>query len=70
MSAARIIHIQASGGILFEKKESRDCWMCVHIENDNGRVPQPVCAACKWYGSNPPGPEDNYRERPDGRWKG
>lgn len=66
----KVIHVESIGGFLIEKRENRDCWCCVHIEKDNELEPQPVCASCKWYGSDKPGPDDNYIERPDGRWKG
>lgn len=70
---ARVIRVVALSNIgLVEEHESRDCWMCVHIEKDNEYYPQPVCEACKWWnpGGFSNGLEDNYRERPDGRWKG
>lgn len=66
-----VIHVESICGFLIEKRETRDCWRCIHIENDNGVTPQLVCASCKWFdGTGDAGPDDNYVERPDGRWKG
>ena len=66
---AKIIEVAAIGYHLVETDQRRDGWCCIHIENDNGIDPQPVCRECKWYGAC--GRKcDNYIERPDGRWKG
>lgn len=64
------IRVESLAGTLFEKRERRDCWYCIHIEKDNGWSFQPVCAACKWNGTDKAGIEDNYLQRPNGRWDG
>lgn len=67
---SNIIQAEIRAGNLLEKRESRDCWYCVHIEKDNGWNMQPVCAACKWNGTSKAGIEDNYLQRLEGRWDG
>ncbi len=67
---AKIIEVAAVAITLWKKdKNPRLLRCCIHIENDNGIDPQPVCRECKWYGAF--GRKcDSHIERPDGRWKG
>lgn len=67
---SNVIRVENFAGALLEKRESRDCWYCVHIEKDDEWIMQPVCVACKWNGAAKAGTDDNYIQRPDGRWNG